>query len=233
MDTRQSQLLNLVVDSYIKTAEPIGSRFLLSKGKLDVGEATVRNDLRALEEEGFLTHPHTSAGRIPTEKGYRAYLAELDMAKAKISKKENDVLGMSLKEPAFAKATADKQEIGYKNLAKTLAELSDETVILAFSPEKVYYTGLSNLFSKPEFQQLQLVADVSQIFDHCEDCLKTFFDEVENEPKYFIGKEHNFGNALSVAAFRFGEDSLLALLGPMRMNYAHNFGLINKAKELL
>ncbi|MFA7654138.1 MAG: winged-helix domain-containing protein [Candidatus Magasanikbacteria bacterium] len=228
MDTRQSQLLNLVIDSYIKTAEPIGSRFLLSKGKLDVGEATVRNDLRALEEEGYLTHPHTSAGRIPTEKGYRAYLSELDLDKAKISKKDNDVLGMSLKEQVVS-----SKEQGQKNLAKALCELSGETVIVAFNSEKVYYTGLSNLFSKPEFQELQLVADVSQIFDHCEDCLKTFFDEVENEPKYFIGQEHSFGNALSVAAFRFGEESLLALLGPMRMNYARNFGLINKAKELL
>jgi len=228
MDTRQSQLLNLVIDSYIKTAEPIGSRFLLSKGKLDVGEATVRNDLRALEEEGFLTHPHTSAGRIPTEKGYRAYLSELDLTKAKISQKENDVLGMSIKEQGIKnKEQSDKQ------LAKSLAELSGETVIVAFNPEKVYYTGLSNLFSQPEFRELEMVVDVSQIFDHCEDCLKTFFDEVESEPKYFIGKEHDFGNALSVAAFRFGDESLLALLGPMRMNYAHNFGLINKAKELL
>ncbi|MFA6485749.1 MAG: winged-helix domain-containing protein [Candidatus Magasanikbacteria bacterium] len=228
MQTRQLQLLNLVIDSYIKTAEPIGSRFLLAKGKLDVGEATVRNDLRALEDDGYLTHPHTSAGRIPTEKGYLAYLADLDMSKAKLSKKDNDVFGMCLKDKGIT-----NKEQSDKELVKALAELSDETVILAFSPDKVYYTGLSNLFSKPEFQELQLVADVSQIFDHCEDCLKTFFDNVGAEPKYFVGAEHSFGNALSVLAFRFGDDSLLALLGPMRMNYARNFGLVNKVKELL
>jgi transcriptional regulator of heat shock response len=56
---------------------------------------------------------------------------------------------------------------------------------------------------------------------------------VESTPKYFIGTEHSFGNALSVLAFRFGDDSLLALLGPMRMNYARNFGLVNKTKELI
>src|SRR3989339_1334199 len=126
MDTRQKELLNLVVDSYVKPAEPIGSRFLLEKGKLDVGEATVRNDLRALEEEGYLTHPHTSAGRIPTEKGYRMYLGELDLGKAKISKKDNDVLGMPLQN--------GESDMKLKSLAKALAELSDETVILAFSP---------------------------------------------------------------------------------------------------
>ena len=231
MDQRQSQLLNLVIESYIKTAEPIGSRFLLSKGKLEVGEATVRNDLRALEEEGYLTHPHTSAGRIPTEKGYRAYLGELDWSKVKVSKKDNDVLGMSLMgKEERGKRKGDEDS---KDLARALSEVSGETVILAFSPEKVYYTGVSNLFSKPEFQELQMVANISQIFDHCEDCLKTFFDEVGPDPKYFIGTEHSFGNALSVLAFRFGDESLFALLGPMRMDYARNFGLVNKIKELL
>ena len=228
MDTRQAKLLNLVVENYINTAEPIGSRFLLSKGDLEVGEATIRNDLRSLEEAGFLTHPHTSAGRIPTEKGYRAYLAELDLSKAKISKKDNDVFGMSLKEQGVM-----NKEQSNKQLAKILCELSGETVIIAFNPEKIYYTGLSNMFTKPEFSELSTVASVSQIFDHCEDCLKTFFDKVENNPKYFIGAEHNFGNALSVAAFKFDKDSLFALLGPMRMDYARNFALINKVKELL
>ncbi len=225
MNTRQQNLLKLIIENYIETAEPIGSKFLAENTDLDVSGATIRNEMRALEEEGFLTHPHTSAGRIPTEKGYKKYLTELDLTKTRSSKKENDVLGMSLKD--------SEREIGCKNLAKTLAELSGETIILAFSPEKVYYTGLSNLFSKPEFRELQMVADMSAIFDHCEDCLKTFFNEVEESPKYFIGNEHSFGNALSVLAFRFGYEGLLAMLGPMRMDYARNFKLVHKVKELL
>lgn len=225
MDTRQKELLNLVVENHIATAEPVGSKFLVAKG-LDWSEATVRNELRSLEEEGFLTHPHTSAGRVPTEKGYRFYVDNLDLAKVKLPKKDNDIFGMSAKAPG----TAETKE---KNLARSLAEASGETVIMAFSPEKVYYTGLSNLFSKPEFSELALVADISQIFDHCEDCLKTFFDEVGEDPKFFVGAEHSFGKMLSVLSFRFGDESLLALLGPMRMNYERNFGLVNKVKELL
>ena len=229
MDSRQSQLLNLVIESHITTAEPIGSKFLVSKSGLDWSEATVRNDLRALEDEGFLTHPHTSAGRIPTEKGYRFYVDSLDLAKAKISKKENDVFEKIRNEKSKIK---DKEQ-SEKYLARELSEMTGETVILAFGPEKVYYTGLSNLFSKPEFGELSLVADVSQIFDHCEECLKTFFDEVEIAPKCFVGAQHGFGKMLSVLSFRFGEESLFALLGPLRMNYARNFGLVNKVKELL
>ncbi len=179
-----------------------------------------------MEDEGYLTHPHTSAGRVPTEKGYRFYVDGLDLSNVKLAKKDNDVFGMS------AKAVGDT-ESQKKNLARTLSEISGETVIVAFSPDQVYYTGLSNLFSQPEFQELNLVADVSQIFDHCEECLEKFFDEVGKEPKFFVGDEHSFGKMLSVLAFRFGDESLLALLGPMRMNYARNFGLVNKIKELL
>ncbi len=228
MDSRKEQLLNLIIENYIKTAEPVGSNLLAEKGKLGVSGATLRNEMRALEDEGYLSHPHTSAGRVPTEKGYRFYLDGIDYTDYKMNKKENSVLGMGLMEHGTW-----NMEQRQKEVTKSLAELSGETMLLAFSPDRVYYTGLSNLFSKPEFTELQLVADVSQIFDHCEECLKTFFDEVQNEPKYFIGREHSFGNALSVLAFRFGDQSLLALLGPMRMNYRRNHALMARARSLL
>ncbi len=230
MNDRQKELLNLVIESYIKTAEPVGSNLLAEKGVLGVSGATLRNEMRALEDEGYLSHPHTSAGRVPTEKGYKFYLGGIDYTDYKLNKKENNVLGMSLVQDG---GLVEEKEITQKRLTKDLSELSGETMLLAFSPDRVYYTGLSNLFSKPEFTELQLVADISQIFDHCEECLKTFFDEVQNEPKYFIGHEHSFGNALSVLAFRFGDESLLALLGPMRMNYRRNHALMARAKELL
>ena len=227
MNSRQEQLLNLVIESYIKTAEPVGSNLLAEKGVLGVSGATLRNEMRALEEGGYLSHPHTSAGRVPTEKGYKFYLENVDYKDCKLSKKDD------LEIEKLSNSVIQCGEQGQKDLVKSLAELSGETMLLAFSPDRVYYTGLSNLFSKPEFSELQLVADVSQIFDHCEECLKTFFDEAQNEPKYFIGREHSFGNALSVLAFRFGEQSLLALLGPMRMNYRRNHALMGRARLIL
>lgn len=227
MDKRKEELFNLVVENYIQHAEPVGSKFLVSEEKLDFSEATVRNELRTLEEEGYLTHPHTSAGRIPTEKGYRYYVDHLDLEKAKISKRDAGFLQNSLNESDY--------ELARKSLAKALVELSNETIILAFSVDKVYYTGLSNLFNKPEFQELELVANVSQVFDHCEECLEDFFDKVNSEPGYFIGDEHPFGSMLSVLSARFGKnkDSLVALLGPKRMDYKYNFGLIKKAMEII
>jgi heat-inducible transcriptional repressor len=93
MDTRQEQLLKLVIENHIEKAEPVGSKFLVNAKKLDWSEATVRNDLRALEEEGYLSHPHTSAGRVPTEKGYKFFVDGLDLKNVKISKKDCAALG--------------------------------------------------------------------------------------------------------------------------------------------
>jgi len=74
---RQQMILGLVVREYVQAAEPIGSRLLVGKYNLDVSPATVRNDMARLEELGYLTHPHTSAGRVPTDRGYRYFVERL------------------------------------------------------------------------------------------------------------------------------------------------------------
>ncbi len=224
MNHRQEQLLILVIEKYIETAQPIGSKFLVSDAELDLSEATVRNELRDLEEAGFLTHPHTSAGRIPTENGYRYYLDKIEWDKLKINKKETEVLGSFF-------AVEDKVQ-AQKNLSKTLAAITQETVILAFTPHSIYYTGLSNLFSKPEFIELGIVGDISQVFDRCEDCIPEFYSLVTEDIKFFISDEHPFGNMLSAMSFKFG-DSLITILSPLRTNYKHNYALLQAVKELL
>ena len=74
---RQRDILSIVVRTYTQTAVPVGSTTLASTDRLDVSSATIRNELAHLEELGYLTHPHTSAGRVPTEKGYRYFVAQL------------------------------------------------------------------------------------------------------------------------------------------------------------
>jgi len=224
MNTRQEQLLTLVIEKYIETAQPIGSKFLVSEAGLDWSEATVRNELRELEEMNFLTHPHTSAGRIPTEKGYKFYLDKIEWDKLKINKKEAEAL-----ESFFV--LEDKIQ-AQKNLSKSLAAITQETVIFAFSPNSIYYTGLSNLFSKPEFIELGVVGDISQVFDRCEDCIPDFYDLVSEDIKFFIGEEHPFGNMLSVASFKF-DNSLITLLSPLRTNYKRNYKLLEMVKTIL
>src|SRR4051794_41845158 len=77
LSDRQRELLALVIEEYVATGQPVGSRYLVERGSLSVSASTVRNELAELEGRGLLTHPHTSAGRGPTEQGYRVYAGGL------------------------------------------------------------------------------------------------------------------------------------------------------------
>ena len=74
---RQRMILNAIVDDYIRSAEPVGSRSISKRGDVGYSPATIRNEMADLEELGFLERPHTSAGRIPSHKGYRYYVDHL------------------------------------------------------------------------------------------------------------------------------------------------------------
>lgn len=77
MDKRASDILSAIIDEYIRTGEPVGSKALAEKHDFGVSSATIRNTMAALEQEGYLGHPHTSAGRVPTYKGFRYYVENL------------------------------------------------------------------------------------------------------------------------------------------------------------
>ena len=76
-DDRRLAVLRAIVEDYVATREPVGSKALVERHRLGVSPATVRNDMASLEEEGLIAQPHTSAGRIPTDSGYRFYVDEL------------------------------------------------------------------------------------------------------------------------------------------------------------
>ena len=90
---RRRQVLRIVVEEYVRTAQPVGSHARALAAGVDVSPATLRNDLAALEEKGLLTHPHTSAGRIPTDAGYRYFVHEL-MAESELTADERSRIRM-------------------------------------------------------------------------------------------------------------------------------------------
>lgn len=77
VDERKLEVLRAIVQDYVRTQEPVGSKALVERHQLGVSSATVRNDMAALEEDGYIAQPHTSAGRIPTDKGYRLFVDQL------------------------------------------------------------------------------------------------------------------------------------------------------------
>ncbi len=81
MESRQLEILRAIVEEYVATEEPVGSKSIAERHKLGVSAATIRNEMAVLEEEGFITQPHTSAGRIPTDKGYRLFVDRIATVK--------------------------------------------------------------------------------------------------------------------------------------------------------
>lgn len=226
LDTRKQEVFRYIVESYIATAEPVGSNFLAEKSDLGVSGATIRNEMGELERAGYLTHPHTSAGRVPTEKGYRYYVENI-MTVAPASRSEKEDLGV-----LAAQYTSQRDTL--KALARLLAELVHNAVIVAFSRDSVYYTGLSSLFSQPEFRDHSHTVSVSRIFDNCEDQIDEVYNAVgADNIKVMIGSENPFGSACSIVSARVKDEQLIAVMGPVRMDYSRNFGLIKEAIELV
>ena len=91
LSERKKQILRAVVENYIQTAEPVGSKAIVASAGLKVSSATIRNEMAELENLGYLEQPHTSAGRIPSPKGYRLYVNEL-MERRSLSREEEEKL---------------------------------------------------------------------------------------------------------------------------------------------
>ena len=216
---RQQQLLKTIVESYIQEVQPVASGYLVGKMKNSVSSATIRNEMVFLEKENYIEQPHTSAGRIPTEKAYNYYV-------------ENLMNVCADKEYDFGQVN---DRTGVKTLAKRLTEITGETVVVAFDNNDFYYTGISNLFSKVEFEDRNLLIDMSQVIDHLDSALAEIFDDVDSIQTY-IGQNNPFGTKCSsvVVSFPVAEQNIiLAIIGPMRMNYAQVIGVINYISDKL
>src|ERR1700755_550385 len=81
VEDRKLEVLRAIVEDYVSTQEPVGSKALVERHNLGVSPATIRNDMASLEDEGYIAQPHTSAGRIPTDKGYRLFVDRLSSVK--------------------------------------------------------------------------------------------------------------------------------------------------------
>lgn len=216
-------ILHTLIKEYIKTAQPVSSGVLVEKYKLDISPATARNELMELEDEGYIFQPHTSAGRVPTELAYELELKAL--------KKVKDLKEAEIK---ILEATFQNNEASFKQTAKAIAELSKGAVFWAFHKNDLYYTGLSNLFSQPEFNRVDMVCDISSIIDRMEDIIDEFFEDLDNGEQVLIGSKNPFGNFLSTVLIKYKnnkQSGLFGILGPMRMDYGRNLALINFIKK--
>ncbi len=228
LNQRQQNLLHKIIDEHIKTAEPVGSALLADKYFDELSPATLRNEMMDLEKEGYLQQPHTSAGRLPTEEGYRYYLDNF-LKEKELTVRQKEFLNK-------VKKVTNEPERLVKEFAKAVAGLSGNTVFVGFAPNNVYYTGLTNLFSQPEFQDIDLVRNMSRIIDHLDEVMKDLFNKTKDKTEVLIGSKNPFAKECASITTNYQngrQKGIFGLLGPIRMDYEQNIALINYIKELI
>lgn len=213
-------------------ASPVGS---VTLAKLfGVSSATIRSEMAKLEEMGYITSPHTSAGRVPTDKGYRTYVNALTEAHEQqpklIADKSMHVLD------ARVQTYSDAADRAIRSAVDSLVELTGN-LGLATIGEQLYMNGIGNLFNQPEYASGGHVQAVARLLDNIEPWLR----EVRpNQPlNVFIGSENPIGKSsgatLIISKFRspFSDNSYIGVLGPTRQDYARVMQLVRHAGSML
>ena len=228
MTPRQQKILAAIVEQYAEVASPVGSS-LLAKA-FNVSSATVRAEMAQLEEMGFITQPHTSAGRVPTDKGYRFYVNNL----AEASQQTHDLRAERALTARVAGGGLPERTI--RNAVDTLVELT-HNLGLATIGNQLYMSGLSNLFGQPEFVDAVHVQQVAQLLDNLEPWLR---EAAPNEPlSVYIGRENPIGRSaqcsLIISRFRspYSDNSYIGVLGPTRQSYREVMMLVRHAGQTL
>ena len=222
MTERQKQILSAIIEQYAEVAVPVGSSLLAKV--FDVSSATIRAEMAELERLGFIRQPHTSAGRIPTDRGYRFYVNNLVQGSETTASESR----------AERALTARVQHGGMpertiRNAVDTLVELT-HNLGLGTIGNQLYISGLSNLFGQPEFTTGQQVQQVARLLDNLEPWLH---EAAPNEPlSVYIGSENPIGRAagvtLIISRFRspFSDHSYIGTLGPTRQSYRDVMALV-------
>lgn len=232
MTDRQRAILTAIIEDYAETASPVGS---VTLAKLfGVSSATIRSEMARLEEMGYIASPHTSSGRIPTDKGYRTYvniLTAVEEAEPRaIADKSAHVI------EARVQSYTDAADRAIRSAVDSLVELTGNLGLATIGRE-LYMSGISNLFSQPEFLQGNHVQAVAQLLDNLEPWLR---EVAPNKPlNVFIGSENPIGKTsgatliISRYCSPYSDNSYIGVLGPTRQDYARVMRLVRHAGELL
>lgn len=231
MTERQKAILTAIIEQYAEVAVPVGS---VTLAKLfGVSSATIRSEMARLEDAGYIAQPHTSAGRIPTDKGYRVYvnaITEGEMTRPP----ELDRSARAIE--ARVQSHVNRADRAIRGAVDGLVELT-HNLGLATIGDELYMNGIGNLFSHPEFMVADHAQQVARLLDNLEPWLR----EVRpNEPlNVYIGAENPVGKTsgatLIISKFRspFSDQSYIGVLGPTRQDYGRTMRLVRQAGTML
>lgn len=231
MTERQRQILSAIIEQHAEIAAPVGSVMLAKL--FGVSSATIRSEMAKLEEMGMIEQPHTSAGRIPTDAGYRFYVNSLSEAHAS-QPQLPDRSARAIEARVATHGTRADRAI--RSAVDSLVELTHNLGIATIGDE-LYLSGIGNLFSQPEFMQGEHAQQVARLLDNLEPWLR---EAAPNEPlNVYIGAENpigkNSGVSLIISRFRspYSDNSYIGVLGPTRQSYDKVMRLVRHTGAML
>lgn len=222
---RQEKILNCIVGEYIDAKTPVSSKILSKKYKFGIKPPTMRIEFQKLTDLGYLVQPHTSAGRMPTDKGYRFYVDNLHSSAFSqgfdsIEKELEDSLGF------------------FQAMTRKIAELTSNLAITYFPEEDIVFKeGWDEIFKEPEFEDSAFIAKFMEAVQSFEKHIDEISDS--DDPRVFIGKENKvvlapeFSTIVSKIHLPKKKEGVVVILGPKRMAYDKNVGIMNSLIKLL
>jgi heat-inducible transcriptional repressor len=232
MTERQRAILATIIEQYAEVAAPVGS---VTLAKLfGVSSATIRSEMARLEEMGLIRAPHTSAGRVPTDKGYRTYVNGI--TEADIAELPSNINRSARTIDARVNSHLGKSDRAIRSAVDSLVELTGNLGIATIGSE-LYMNGIGNLFSQPEFLNGNHVQAVARLLDNLEPWLR---EAAPNQPlNVYIGSENPIGKSsgatLIISRFRspYSDNSYIGVIGPTRQNYSRTMQLVRHAGAML
>lgn len=226
MTPRQQQILQAIVETYAQTAEPVGSLALCEQ--FGASSATIRAEMAELERQGYIMQPHISAGRVPTDKGYRAYVNALGESRPSDGRTER-ALERRVR-------NAGEAERAIKNAVESLAHVT-HNLGLGTIGGNLYLSGIAGLFQHPEFHGGTQAYEIARLMDSLEEWLA---EAAPNDPiSVYIGRENPIGRTsgatLIISRFEspYSARSYIGVLGPTRQQYGPTIGLVEYTGRLL
>ena len=242
LTSRQKEILNRVIESYIATTLPVGSKTLAERYELALSPASVRHEMGILEEQGYLTHPHPSAGRVPTDKGYRFYVRE-GVTEEPVS---DEFLSLVTRE---MKGRIENLESLMTRVSHLLSAMAEEAVLLV-SPklreESVPHWGMPRLFvegsryilNQPEFQDLKKIQLLITALEEKSNLIELLMDQLQEGKVHVAIGEKELSKEIwdcSLVSAPYGWHGkyvgAVGILGPRRMPYGRMMGLVHQMAE--
>lgn len=231
-DIRRKDILAAAIELYLESVQPISSDILRKKRKMSLSSASVRNVFSELEEVGFLTHPHTSAGRIPTDEGYRYYVNVL-MKKKRLSNEE-----ISFIDKIYELKIMELGDL-MSETPRIMSDFTHYASILSFGGDDVQFRGIRYILEHPEFSDVHRAYMVLEAIEEKESLIDLINRNFSDQTTVYIGKEslcpqmEYCSVVVSRCKGRNKKDGRIALIGPKRMAYDKVIPLMDYISEVV